>query len=91
MFLSLVIPIKTQNDESLCYGCEFWQNSSSTTYFANEVLLLSSMQYYFFFLTLWFRMKVNHSWASATLGVVYKFGGYKEKAVKEVDTSRMGH
>ena len=49
------------------------------------------MQYYFFFLTLWFRMKVNHSWASATLGVVYKFGGYKEKAVKEVDTSRMGH
>lgn len=49
------------------------------------------MQYYFFFLTLWFRMKVNHSWASATLGVIYKFGGYKEKAVKEVDTSRMGH
>ena len=38
-----------------------------------------------------FRMKVNNSWASATLGVVYKFGGYKEKAVKEVDTSRMGH
>lgn len=49
------------------------------------------MQYYFFFLTLWFRMKVNNSWASATLGIVYKFGGYKEKAVKEVDTSRMGH
>lgn len=38
-----------------------------------------------------FCMKVNNSWASATLGVVYKFGGYKEKAVKEVDTSRMGH
>ena len=38
-----------------------------------------------------FRMKVNNSWASATLGVIYKFGGYKEKAVKEVDTSRMGH
>ena len=38
-----------------------------------------------------FRMKVNNSWASATLGVIYKFGGYKEKAAKEVDTSRMGH
>ena len=25
------------------------------------------------------------------LVVIYKFGGYKEKTVKEVDTSRMGH
>lgn len=26
-----------------------------------------------------------------TLAIIYKFGGYKEKEVKEVDTSRMGH
>ena len=36
-------------------------------------------------------MKVNYNWASVTFAVVYKFGGYKEKTVKEVDTSRMGH
>ena len=38
-----------------------------------------------------YRMKINYNWASLTLGVIYKFGGYKEKTVKEVDTSRMGH
>ena len=38
-----------------------------------------------------YRMKVNHNWASATFAVIYKFGGYKEKSVKAVDTSRMGH
>lgn len=38
-----------------------------------------------------YRMKINYNWASLTLGVIYKFGGYKEKDVKAVDTSRMGH
>lgn len=38
-----------------------------------------------------YRMKVAQNWASATFSVVYKFGGFKEKKVKEVDTSRMGH
>ena len=38
-----------------------------------------------------YRMKVNYNWASVTFAVVYKFGGYKEKKVKAVDTSRMGH
>ena len=38
-----------------------------------------------------YRMKVNYNWASVTFAVVYKFGGYKEKNVKAVDTSRMGH
>ena len=38
-----------------------------------------------------YRMKINYSWASVTFAVIYKFGGYKEKMVKEVDTSRMGH
>ena len=38
-----------------------------------------------------YRMKVNYNWSSVTFAVVYKFGGYKEKSVKDVDTSRMGH
>ena len=38
-----------------------------------------------------YRMKINYSWASVTFAVIYKFGGYKEKNVKVVDTSRMGH
>ena len=38
-----------------------------------------------------YRMKVNYNWVSVTFAVIYKFGGYKEKTVKEVDTSRMGH
>ena len=38
-----------------------------------------------------YRMKINYNWASVTFVVIYKFGGYKEKNVKAVDTSRMGH
>ena len=38
-----------------------------------------------------FRMKLNNNWSKVTFTVVYKFGGYKEKKVKQVDTSRMGH
>lgn len=38
-----------------------------------------------------FRMKLNNNWSKVTFAVVYKFGGYKEKKVKQVDTSRMGH
>ena len=38
-----------------------------------------------------YRMKINCNWASVTFAVIYKFGGYKEKNVKAVDTSRMGH
>ena len=38
-----------------------------------------------------YRMKINYNWASVTFAVIYKFGGYKEKTVKEVDASRMGH
>ena len=38
-----------------------------------------------------YRMKAKFNWPSVTFAVIYKFGGYKEKTVKEVDTSRMGH
>ena len=38
-----------------------------------------------------YRMKINYNWSSFTFAVIYKFGGYKEKTVKEVDTLRMGH
>ncbi len=38
-----------------------------------------------------FHMVTTPGWASVTLAVVYKFGGYKEKKVRGVDTSRMGH
>ncbi|MDY4782028.1 MAG: TonB-dependent receptor, partial [Sodaliphilus sp.] len=38
-----------------------------------------------------YRMKINYSWASVTFAVISKFGGYKEKSIKKVDTSRMGH
>ena len=38
-----------------------------------------------------YRMKINYSWASVTFAVIYKFGGYKEKNIKAVDKSRMGH
>jgi hypothetical protein len=36
-------------------------------------------------------MKINFNWSTVTFTLVYKFGGYKEKKVKQVDTSRMGH
>ena len=38
-----------------------------------------------------YRMKINYNWASFSFAVIYKFGGYKEKNIKSVDTSRMGH
>ena len=38
-----------------------------------------------------YRMKLNYNWASFNFAVIYKFGGYKEKNIKSVDTSRMGH
>ena len=38
-----------------------------------------------------YRMKINYNWASVTFAVIYKFGDYKKKNVKAVDTSRMGH
>ena len=38
-----------------------------------------------------YRMKINYNWASVTFAVIYKFGGYKEKSIKKVDTLRMGH
>lgn len=38
-----------------------------------------------------YRMKINYNWASVTFAVVYKFGDYKNKNVKAVDTSKMGH
>lgn len=38
-----------------------------------------------------YRMKINYNWASVSFAVIYKFGGYKEKNIKKVDTSRMGH
>ena len=38
-----------------------------------------------------YRMKLNYNWSTVTFTLVYKFGGYKEKKVKQVDTSRMGH
>ncbi len=36
-------------------------------------------------------MKVANDWVAATFSVTYKFGEYKEKDIKTVDTSRMGH
>ncbi len=38
-----------------------------------------------------YRMKINYNWASVSFAVIYKFGGYREKNIKKVDTSRMGH
>ncbi len=38
-----------------------------------------------------YRMKIANNWTKVTFAVIYKFGGYKEKNVKAVDTSRMGH
>lgn len=38
-----------------------------------------------------YRMKINYNWTSVTFAIIYKFGGYKEKNVKAVDTYRMGH
>lgn len=38
-----------------------------------------------------FEMNVCQDWVSASLSAVYKFGNYKPKKRKEVDTSRMGY
>lgn len=38
-----------------------------------------------------FSMKVAQNWAAFSVSVTYKFGNYKPRQVKEVDTSRMGH
>lgn len=38
-----------------------------------------------------FSMKVCQNWVSATLSLIYKFGNYKRKNIKQVDTSRMGY
>ncbi len=38
-----------------------------------------------------YHMKIANNWTSVTFAVIYKFGGYREKQVKAVDTSRMGH
>lgn len=38
-----------------------------------------------------FVMNVCQDWVTASLSVIYKFGNYKQKQAKEVDTSRMGH
>ena len=36
-------------------------------------------------------MKIANNRAKVSSAVVYKFGGFKEKNVKKVDTLRMGH
>ncbi len=38
-----------------------------------------------------YRMRVGQNWVTCTLGIVYRFGGYKEAKSKKVDTSRMGY
>lgn len=37
-----------------------------------------------------FEMNVCQDWVNGSLSVIYKFGNYKQKQKKEVDTSRMG-
>lgn len=36
-------------------------------------------------------MDVRQDWINGSLTVIYKFGNYKQKQKREVDTSRMGH
>ena len=38
-----------------------------------------------------FPMNVSQDWITANLSVIFKFGNYKRKNIKEVDTSRMGY
>ena len=38
-----------------------------------------------------FGMYLSNSWRTFTFTAIYKFGGFKQKRVKAVDTSRMGH
>ena len=36
-------------------------------------------------------MNVGQDWITANLSIIFKFGNYKRKNIKEVDTSRMGY
>lgn len=38
-----------------------------------------------------FSMNVCQDWVTANLSIIFKFGNYKRKNIKEVDTSRMGY
>ncbi len=38
-----------------------------------------------------FSMNVGQDWVTAKLSVIFKFGNYKRKSIKDVDTSRMGY
>lgn len=38
-----------------------------------------------------FSMNVCQNWITANLSIIFKFGNYKRKRIKEVDTSRMGY
>ncbi|WP_347023212.1 outer membrane beta-barrel protein [Bacteroides eggerthii] len=38
-----------------------------------------------------FSMNVGQDWTTANLSVIFKFGNYKRKNIKQVDTSRMGY
>lgn len=38
-----------------------------------------------------FSMNVGQDWITANLSVIFKFGNYKRKEIKQVDTSRMGY
>lgn len=38
-----------------------------------------------------FSMNVCQDWITANLSVIFKFGNYKSKSIKQVDTSRMGY
>lgn len=52
------------------------------------LMSIESSLYYFVCLVLLLQILQK---SIVTLAIIYKFGGYKEKEVKEVDTSRMGH
>lgn len=52
------------------------------------LMSIESSLYYFACLVLLLQISQK---SIVTLAIIYKFGGYKEKEVKEVDTSRMGH
>ena len=52
------------------------------------LMSIESSLYYFVCLVLLLQILQK---SIVTLAIIYKFGGYKEKEVKEVDTSRMGN
>lgn len=55
---------------------------------SKDLMSIESSLYYFVCLVLLLQILQK---SIVTLAIIYKFGGYKEKEVKEVDTSRMGH